>query len=239
MPNNVWNQSSCDKLHHNKWHELFPFSVSRQVGECVFLCSPSHMCPPERLSTLLWNREIQEQSVLFQASPPSSWDEGSVDRNVSQKLLRSSEASEAVDKLTDCLSSSLPGHCKERWDCVQGCEETRHPHTHGNIRGIPEKNSPHHRRLHSQLAPAGLDWCRSYGGGGIIVTSGQYDGQLWTCRIHNDCCLRDMKFRFTSAAVTDGSEFTLYCEGSSNDVMRNVYCVVVCVCVNKLCEVST
>lgn len=46
------------------------------------------MCRPERLSALLWNREIQEQSVLFQASPPSSWDEGSVDLSV-ETLARS------------------------------------------------------------------------------------------------------------------------------------------------------
>ncbi|XP_031731230.1 histone deacetylase 11 isoform X2 [Anarrhichthys ocellatus] len=64
---------------------------------------------------------------------------------------------------------SLPGHHKERRDRVQGRQETGHPHTHGDVWGVPEANRPHHRRLHPQLAPPGPDWSRGPGGGGLII----------------------------------------------------------------------
>lgn len=100
--------------------------------------------------------------------------------------------SKAVYRLTDQLFSrlSLPGHREERWDCVQGCKATGHPHPHGDVWRVPEENSPHHRRLHPQLAPTGPDWSRGYGGGGVIVTGDQHDAQLWICWIYIHCGLR-------------------------------------------------
>lgn len=46
------------------------------------------MCRPERLIAPQWSSEIWKQSGLFQASPPSSGEEGSIDRNVSQQFHR-------------------------------------------------------------------------------------------------------------------------------------------------------
>lgn len=147
-------------------HNLFPLSIPSQTGICL---------------------------SFPQTSPPCSGKEGSVDRNISQQPDESHRKYQyypqpCIDQILSHLS--LPGHCKERRDCVQGCEATGHPHTHGDIWGVPEENSPHHRWLHPQLAPAWPDWSRGSGGGGIIFTGDRHDVQLWICWINIHCCLR-------------------------------------------------
>ena len=116
---------------------------------------------------------------------------------------------------------SLPGNREKRWDCFQGCPPTGHPHTHGDIRGIPEENSPHHCWLHPQLAPAGSDWSRGTRRGGIIITCDQHDGQLWICWIKIHCCLRHI---YPNRCVSDSCDIErrssnfILC-GSSDDIV--------------------
>lgn len=49
----------------------------------------------------------------------------------------------------------LAGHCEEGRGGVQGCQEPRGARADGDIRGVPEEDGAHHRRLHPQPAQPG------------------------------------------------------------------------------------
>ena len=76
-------------LHNTQcfWDKLFLHSVPRQAGVCVSSQPLPDVCS-EQLSAPQQSSEIWELSGLFQASPPSSGEDGSVDRHVSQQFLR-------------------------------------------------------------------------------------------------------------------------------------------------------
>lgn len=77
---------------------------------------------------------------------------------------------------------SLPGHQEAGRDRVPGRQATGRPHTHGDVRGLPEENRSHHRRLHPQPSPSGPDRSGGPGGGGFIaVAAGDQHDALLRC----------------------------------------------------------